>query len=150
MGDFRHSGNVSKEEIVLDQIYLVSNHHRDGNQNKSMWELNQKEELDIFENMLKEGWFVDCEGWSILRKNDSNEIVGKSRSNSYSKNRVRRSLKVAMFEDGSGNSKWHGYPADYLNVQDRPSSKVFDMWIAKELISKACKRRFQRGKGDIK
>ncbi|PJO43372.1 hypothetical protein [Lysinibacillus xylanilyticus] len=145
---FRHVGNVSREEDVLGRIYLLSNHHRDGNRAKSMWLIDQQEELNIFRKMLNEGWYEEFEGWSLYTVNNGNELVGNSKFDPEI--RSRRNLKVAMFEDGNKNSKWHGYPADYLNEQDRPSSKVFDMWVNNGIISKSSKRRFQRGKDDIK
>ncbi|QOR65103.1 hypothetical protein IM538_14825 [Cytobacillus suaedae] len=148
MSHIRHTGNISKEVNILDEIYLISNHHRVGNRKKSMWSINQQQELDIFKIMLEKEWYKTDEGWSLLRENNINSVLGESVYDYQTG--TRRNLKVAMFEDSNNNHKWHGYPADYTNEQDRPPSNIFDNWVKNGLITKGCKRRFQNGKGDIK
>lgn len=109
---------------------IVTVHRRAGNQNKCIWTITPKEEVDCFQFSASNDWLDEKQGWGLKsNKNGSLDQIGLSTQ--------KKPLKIAKFVDTNLTCEWHGYPADYCkNSQDVPSCKVLEKWKKNNLISK--------------
>ena len=124
-----------------DIIYSIHSHHRNGNKNKSQWEITDEEEVSCFSNSFEKDWgSVEANFWGLYISDNKIYYLGRSSN--------KTQLFIAKFVVGSvGNiQEWHGYPADpQQNNQDIPEDFILDKWIEEELINLAKKRKILKG-----
>jgi hypothetical protein len=115
-------------EVIPGVHYGCHPDHRSGNQNKSQWIISTSEEVESFRLSYSQGWVVGTRAWGLHLINDRPAYLGIAIDRS-------RQLFVARFEDGSGNLRWHGYPADHQKkVNDRLPEKLKELWIRNNVL----------------
>lgn len=121
-------------------IYTISKKHRGHNKDKSHWSIKMPREIALFRSALKEGYEdkADFTAWNLNIVNGEVCIIGFTVD--------EKELKIAKFVDSNHNEQWHGYPANYIkNSQDRPSSKVLELWNNAGFISTATMKKIKGG-----
>lgn len=136
-----NGNSVFKTDDNKEIYYQINySHRRGGNPDKSIWIITENEEVACFELALLQGWLEDKTGWGIKKDSTGKlEQIGISR--------LQEPLKIAKFRDDSQNNEWHGYPADYQSKQqDRPSTKILQIWREKGIIEKHHISKLRSGK----
>ncbi len=135
--DYQNTIKISDEREV---IYTISKKHRGHNKKKSYWSIKLPREIALFRSALKDGYEdkANFTAWNLNIVNEDVCLVGYTVE--------KKELKIAKFVDSNHNEKWHGYPANYIkNSQDRPSSKVLELWNNAGFISTATMKKIKGG-----
>lgn len=130
---------------AVQQTYELSNRHRSGGgqNNKSLWTVSAKKELELFEDSYVLGYGDTAYLWNI----DDN-LVGKGTQRGGS-----REVKICKFQLGQPSTNWHGYPFDVCEVtspEQRIPKSVLEMWYNKDKISRTDIRKIQEGSSRCK
>ncbi|MBN3897636.1 MAG: hypothetical protein V7L14_23970 [Nostoc sp.] len=135
------NGNASLKTDKKEISYKINpSHRRSGNPNKSIWTITQDEEITCFQLALSKGWLEEKTGWGIKQNQ-----IGKLEQIGLSP--LQEPLKIAKFRDDSQTKEWHGHPADYQNnQQDRPSTKILQIWRNDGIIAKHHITKIRSGK----
>jgi len=135
--DYQNTIKITDEREV---VYTISKKHRGHNKKKSYWSIKMPREIALFRSSLQNGYEdkANHTAWNLNIVNGEIRLVG------YTVN--KKELKIAKFVDSNHNEKWHGYPANYIkNSQDRPSSKVLELWYNANVISAATMKKIKGG-----
>jgi len=128
---------VREFELGNGAKYLCHPHHRNGNPNKSQWDLSEQRELDLFGLAFENQWLLDSVGWGVAKMNNTLEYLG------VSTDRLTR-LFIAKFVATGTN--WHGYPADHQrNQQDIPATAIQRKWLDDRVVPPSKIRKISKG-----
>jgi len=126
-------------EVIPGVHYGCHPDHRNGNLNKSQWTISTSEEIKSFELSYSQRWIVGTQAWGLHLMNGHPTYLGMAIDRS-------RLLFVARFEDGNGNQRWHGYPADHqTKVNDRLPEELKELWIKNNILAVAKVRKLSKG-----
>jgi hypothetical protein len=128
-------------EILIsgrNEKYIISKQHRFHRSGKSIWTINEDEEISCFIQSMSSNWKYNNKAWGLYLSNGTLSVLGKNDKNVY--------LKIAKFLDGSNTNIWHGYPADYIrNTQDRPTTHILYLWVNLSCINKSDMLKIRKG-----
>lgn len=121
---------------------FVSYHHIKSNPNKSLWVLNQADELQMFLDTIIVNNIVFTEtssfGFNIICNNSQLEIVGHTYTG--------LPLFIGKFIKKNTCTDWHGYPGNHVaNSQDIPPDAILENWISQGVSLRDIKR-IKKGK----
>jgi hypothetical protein len=128
------------EEIGISAgvIYMIHPDHRNKTAKKSQWTIPEKSEIRCFRLSHQSRWLVDRAGWGLHLVDGCAEYLGVDAQRT-------RKLFVARFEDGSGNQRWHGYPANPTEKsRDMVPERITDDWMTQGLLRPAVIRKLLR------
>jgi len=129
---------VNFKKIKTGLYYACHPHHRNGNGNKSQWTISKPAEISCFTHAHAQAWVDGTRAFGIFPIGNPDYLgVAQER---------HRQLFLARFEDGNGNQRWHGYPADpQKKAGDRLSEVIKEKWIRTNVLPPAKVRKLQRG-----
>jgi len=130
---------VEFDEVTTGVYYGCHPDHRNHNQEKSQWIISKAEEITSFLDGYRKAWVHDNRAWGLHYANGSPDYLGQAIDGG-------RLLFVARFEDGNGNQRWHGYPADHQKkVGDRLPEELKQHWIRTNVLTPAKVRKLVKG-----
>ncbi len=129
--------------MILPEVYYIHKaDHRNGSYQKSQWIVSEPAERQCFSRAYTSWHSAKFICWGLHFESDKVAYLGVSKSLGG----TARKLFMAKFIDGNGNSKWHGYPADYvLNQQDIPPDEVLNLWFQAKYLRLAAIRKLSKG-----
>ncbi len=131
---------VKAHEIAAQVFYLINPQHRTRNRQKSIWKINQQEEVASFTLSFNKHWHQKSLGWGLHMVNGKAQFLGVAAPDHC------RPLMLAKFVDGNKNNHWHGYPADHeRHAQDRPPVAILDTWLRTRTLTGRQIRNIQAG-----
>lgn len=119
------------------QGYTVSSKHRANKptDDRTQWKVPEWKEIELFTLGHRKKWLCSDHIWSLV--NGDTEIGDSGICSAY----------YAKFKCDN-NGVWHGYPVSSIKPNDKPPTKILDMWRKEELITK--KQQYQIVKGKLK
>jgi hypothetical protein len=119
-------------QIAPGISYSPHPHHRNGNQNKSQWTIDQPAEVLVFTACYQQQWVAGSVGWGLHIVGGAIHYLGIDQNHS-------EQVFIAKFVSGQAPHPWHGYPADHRNNQaDIPHEDILKMWMQGNVLP-ACK-----------
>lgn len=120
-------------------VYVINEHHRNGNRAKSQWRISTDEEIMSFSESERQGWLVADKGWGLHVVSGQVSWLGVAQDHTTQ-------VFIAKFVGGDANTPWHGYPADYRkNNHDIPDAVVLRKWLEANAMPAAKIRKIARG-----
>lgn len=120
-------------------MYIINQHHRNGNSNKSQWTINKADEEICFTLANSSGWILSDKGWGLHFVSQKPTWLGVAQNGGIQ-------LFIAKFVGDSARNEWHGYPANYRNNHhDIPESEILKQWLSNSVLNTAKVRKITKG-----
>ena len=124
---------------MIEHLYTFVDYHRIKTRpKKSIWNISADDEITIFTESRQKKFHDGKFAWGYMKDANNKFItLGLSDKN--------KELKIAKFVD-TATLDWHGYPADHNKEEDRPTNKIFKIWLDHGIINKRKWRKIKQDK----
>lgn len=131
--------NVDDQGEAVTLTYQFHPHHRNNNPNKSQWIVPIDSEFESFRLTIDQSWTEGHSAWGLCIQSAAVQFLGIDCDR-------QTELFIAKFVCDASRPEWHGYPANHVRNEDRPSLTVLNKWLQSGTLPTAKVSKITQGK----